>query len=155
MKTEETWRLIPSLPEYLASDQGRVMRLPFVGKMPHGGPKYYGGDPHKGQWAELDQRYLIVFRGKPYKVASLICEAFHGPRPLGNVVMHLNEDSRDNRAENLSWGTQKENLNAPGFRAWLTSGGRYKDVTRYGLRLSRARAKKLVAQHTDQSETRP
>ena len=32
--------------------------------------------------------------------------------------MHLNEDSSDNRPENLMWGTQKENLNAPGFIAY-------------------------------------
>jgi hypothetical protein len=29
--------------------------------------------------------------------------------------MHVNENSADNRATNLAWGTQKENLNAPGF----------------------------------------
>lgn len=29
--------------------------------------------------------------------------------------MHINEDPLDNRPENLRWGTQKENLNAPGF----------------------------------------
>jgi len=32
--------------------------------------------------------------------------------------MHLNENSADNRPENLAWGTQKENLNAPGFIAY-------------------------------------
>jgi hypothetical protein len=29
--------------------------------------------------------------------------------------MHLDENSKNNRPENLAWGTQKENLNAPGF----------------------------------------
>jgi hypothetical protein len=29
--------------------------------------------------------------------------------------MHLDENSRNNRPENLAWGTQKENLNAPQF----------------------------------------
>ena len=30
-------------------------------------------------------------------------------------VLHKDENSRNNRPENLMWGTQKENLNAPGF----------------------------------------
>lgn len=32
--------------------------------------------------------------------------------------MHLNENAADNRPGNLAWGTQKENLNAPGFIAY-------------------------------------
>jgi hypothetical protein len=53
------------------------------------------------------------------KVHRLVCEAFHGPAPEGkNVVIHINEDAHDNRPQNLKWGTQKENLNAPGFKAW-------------------------------------
>jgi hypothetical protein len=35
--------------------------------------------------------------------------------------MHLNENSDDNRPENLAWGTQKQNLNAPGFIAYCKS----------------------------------
>lgn len=62
---------------------------------------------------------MIAYRGKNYKVASMVCEAFHGEKPSGShVCMHLDEDSKNNRAENLSWGTQKENLNAPNFKAW-------------------------------------
>lgn len=29
--------------------------------------------------------------------------------------MHIDENSRNNKPANLAWGTQKENLNAPGF----------------------------------------
>jgi hypothetical protein len=29
--------------------------------------------------------------------------------------MHLDENAANNRADNLAWGTQRENLNAPGF----------------------------------------
>jgi hypothetical protein len=46
----------------------------------------------------------------------LVCEAFHGPPPEGKpVVIHKDEDAHNNTPENLKWGTQKENLNAPGF----------------------------------------
>jgi hypothetical protein len=44
-----------------------------------------------------------------------VCEAFHGEPEKGQVCMHLDEDARNNRPENLAWGSQKENLNAPKF----------------------------------------
>ena len=48
----------------------------------------------------------------------MVCEAFNGPPPFeGAVCMHLDENSTNNRSDNLAWGTQKENLNAPGFIA--------------------------------------
>ncbi len=85
--------------------------------MPHGGFRTYGGSEIRGVWVERERRYILVYKKRTYKVGALICEAFHGPRPKGAVCMHLNEDARDNRPENLAWGTQKENLNAPKFKA--------------------------------------
>jgi len=56
------------------------------------------------------------------KVHRLVCEAFHGPAPFRNaVVIHLDEVGVNNRPENLKWGTQKENLNMPGFKAYCRS----------------------------------
>jgi len=112
--TDEQWRRSPSLPEYLVSSWGRVMRAPFWGAMPHGGERPYGGQPHYGQDGG-EGRMIFVFRNKTYKVHRLVCEAFNGPAPEGAVCMHLDEDYTNNRPENLKWGTQKENLNAPGF----------------------------------------
>lgn len=78
------------------------------------GPKQYGGTPTYGQWD--GERYIYARKGyKTQKVARLVCEAFNGMPPDGAVCMHLDEDSRNNKPENLRWGTQKENLNAPGF----------------------------------------
>ena len=117
--TAEVWRPIPSLPEYIASSHGRIMRVPYLGKMPHGGLRAYGGEPYFGVWHETDLRFVLQFRGRNYKIARLVCEAFHGPAPAGKpVCMHLDENSRNNRPENLAWGSQKENLNAPGFIAY-------------------------------------
>lgn len=117
MSSAEIWRPIPSLPEYLASSLGRIMRIPYLAVMPHGGPRVYGGEPTYG--VLVDGRYTFNFKGKNYKVHRLICEAFAGAPPDGAVCMHLNEDATDNRPENLAWGTQKQNLAAPGFRAYL------------------------------------
>lgn len=75
----------------------------------------YGGTPTTGQWD--GHRYVYSRRGhKTLKVARLVCEAFHGTPPqIDSVCMHLDENSRNNEPGNLAWGTQKENLNAPGF----------------------------------------
>ena len=113
----EIWRPIPRLPEYLASSLGRVMRIPYVAPMPHGGYRVYGGEPWFGVWVEEDQRFTFQFQGKTHKVHVLVCEAFHGPKPFPQAVaMHLDEDSRNNKPTNLEWGTQKQNLNFPGFK---------------------------------------
>ena len=112
---------IPSLPGYVSCDDGRIMCLPYTKQMPRGGFRTYGGgEPTRGIWKK-EGRFCIYYRGKNYKVARLICEAFHGPAPDGAVCMHLNEDASDNRPENLAWGTQKENLNAPGFIKYCKS----------------------------------
>lgn len=43
------------------------------------------------------------------KVHRLMLEAFVGPCPPGMVTRHLNGNPRDNRLENLCWGTYSEN----------------------------------------------
>lgn len=42
-------------------------------------------------------------------VHILVASAFHGPRPRGNVVNHINLVKHDNRASNLEWVTPKGN----------------------------------------------
>jgi len=96
------------------------MRAPWLGKMPRGNTlRHYGGTPTLGAWEKKQRRFVLQCQGKTYKVARLICEAFHGPAPEDQPnVLHGDEDSSNNRPDNLSWGTQKENLNAPGFIAY-------------------------------------
>lgn len=116
MSTGEIWRDVPSMPRVLASSEGRVMFIPYRGAMPKGGERPYGGTPTFGVWNKADGRFIIVIDGQTRKIARLVAEAFHGPTPFeGAVVMHLDENAANNRASNLRWGTQKENLNAPGF----------------------------------------
>jgi len=82
--------------------------------MPHGGVRSYGARARRGTWD--GDRYILTMKQKTYRVARLVCEAFHGPAPSEkSVCMHLDENSRNNDPSNLQWGTQKENLNAPGF----------------------------------------
>lgn len=116
MTTKEIWRLVPSLQNVLASSLGRLMVVPHMPAPTKGRRRHYGGEPTFGQWDGV--RFIYPYCGKTYKVHRLICEAFHGAPQSGLVCMHLDEDSRNNRPENLAWGTQKENLNAPGFIAY-------------------------------------
>lgn len=134
----EVWRPIASLPEYIASSHGRIMCVPRLGN----GRKSHGGKPYPGVWSPTANRYILQFRRKTYKVARLVCEAFHGPAPAETpVCMHLDENSRNNRPENLAWGTQKANLNAPGFLA-RSSRSR---MGRAHVRLSPAQRREIIS----------
>lgn len=97
------------------------MVSPYTAMMPNGGERQYGGDPQFGVWDKSDSRFITVYKGKTYKVHRLVCEAFNGPAPVDSpVCMHVDENAANNRPYNLAWGTQKENLNAPGFRAYCS-----------------------------------
>jgi hypothetical protein len=113
--TVEIWQPVPSVPGYEASNLGRVRAAEW-----RSSTRAYGGVAWLGSWT--GKRYIVRFRGKTYKVARLVCEAFHGPPPPGRpLCLHLDEDARNNRADNLKWGTQKENLNMPKFLTYCRS----------------------------------
>lgn len=110
----EEWRTSISLPDYEVSSLGRVKRKSYESKMPNGGVRKYGDKPHYG--FDSKKSMTFVYKGKTYKVHQLVCEAFNGSKPFDSaVVMHLDENYKNNEYSNLKWGTQKENMNAPGF----------------------------------------
>lgn len=120
---EEIWKPIEGFEgRYEVSSLGRVKSLPRP---------YWN---HNG-YAMLKERILKpaenTYRKTPYlyvgisdssgkrhslSVHTLVCKAFHGPKPEQidgdkNVeCMHLNGNSLDNRAENLAWGTHSQNM---------------------------------------------
>jgi hypothetical protein len=116
---QERWRAVPSVPGLLASTLGRLMVVPHFEPLPNGGLRQYGGQPTFGQLA--DGRFIYLVNGATHKVHRLVCEAFNGPCPPGMVCMHKDENAKNNRPSNLLWGTQRENLNAPGFLAYCRS----------------------------------
>lgn len=114
----EEWRAVPSQPWLEASSLGRFRVLPYTTPMGRGGNQRIVGKARVGCWD--GSRYTVTFRRcGTLRVARLVCEAFHGPAPEGRpYCLHGDEDARNNRPDNLSWGTQKQNLNAPGFLAY-------------------------------------
>ena len=124
---EEIWKEIPSLPGVKASSLGRLLAPEVTANMPHGGTRSYKTKPILGtkRKAKKDakhQYYGWLYRGKNYKVHRLVCEAFNGiPSNEKSVVIHLDENGLNNRAENLKWGTQKENMNMPKFIEYCKS----------------------------------
>jgi hypothetical protein len=91
-------RITPEYPSLVISSDGKIQ-----------GPS--------GKWLKLFPKrhgYLFVTlydRGcwSHLAVHTAVCTAFHGPRPEGMEVRHLNGVNTDNRAENLAWGTGVEN----------------------------------------------
>lgn len=81
------------------------------------------------------------------RVHTEVCKAFHGQRPeWAEVVRHLDGDNQNNRASNLAWGTQKENVADTfrhGYKAWAKLS--HDDVR--AIRSSRARAVDLAARY--------
>lgn len=95
------WRDIPSHPHYQASPEGDIYsrRTNRVLK--------------PGTRADGYLSYNLSVDGVPHYVNGhrLVCEAYHGTPPDGKpLALHGNGVRDDNRAENLRWGNQSENL---------------------------------------------
>lgn len=91
----EEWRET-EYPGYMVSNLGRVV-----------GPRKRILNPSirpNGMYP-----FVTCGRGNVMSVHTLVCTAFHGPRPAGKEVAHYDGDSHNNRADNLRWATHAEN----------------------------------------------
>lgn len=103
-------REIPGLPGYFASTDGRIWSNKEQGR-------WFHTVALRSIQPALDRSgypYVSLMgpgtkRGRTFKVHRLIALTFHGPCPDGMQVCHLNHTPMDNRPENLSYGTAKEN----------------------------------------------
>lgn len=146
---EEIWHPVPNEP-WAASSWGRVCRTTYRGVGPRPRPTYGIPVPQKRDGREV-YRVMMVREGsrktkhppRAWSVHRLVARAFHGEAPSPQaVVLHLNDDPTDNRPENLSWGTQRENLNTERFRALCRERGRSRDMSK----VARARWSKQHAE---------
>lgn len=133
----EIWKPVPSLPGVMASDEGRILLPPRHAALPNGGVRLYLTKPNTGVITRSAKATRHCYRNYwtrefgNIKVHQAVCEAFHGPKPFPEaVVIHKDEDGLNNRPANLKWGTQKENLNAPGFLAYCSSDERRERLKR-------------------------
>lgn len=124
----EVWKPVPSLPGLMASSEGRILLPPRHSPLPNGGYRTHVPKPTRGKELRSKPGARHVYRGwhsrdlGNIKIHRAVCEAFHGPPPFPKaVVLHLDEDALNNRPENLRWGTQRENMNAPGHLAYCSS----------------------------------
>ena len=71
--------------------------------------------------------------------SSLICSAFHGPRPKGKEVRHLDGTRLNDRPDNLTWATHKENCADKEGHGTVLRGERAN-----GSKISEAQARKVL-----------
>ena len=104
----EVWAKIPGyLPTYEASSHGRIRSLNRDSKT---------GLPYRIlAMTPADTGYLTVRAigadgsYKTCHVHKLVASAFHGEKPAGAICLHYDDQRLNNRAENLRWGTYKDN----------------------------------------------
>lgn len=107
--TIEEWRPVDEEwgDRYHVSSFGRV-RSHCVGTGSRGDGYIITGSLDKDGYRRL-ALYRAPMRAY-HRVASLVAAAFHGPRPSGHVVRHIDGSTTNDRADNLEWGTQAQNL---------------------------------------------
>lgn len=104
LKTSEKWVPLKGYEtKYAISSHGRVysfLRWRYMSPMRTGTRRLSG------------QKSKIRVSSSPRKDISVDCcvlESFVCARPKGYVVMHLDDNTYNNRLDNLKWGTPKEN----------------------------------------------
>lgn len=99
----EEWRIVVGDGDYEISSHGRVRRVT-------GGPGARAGHVLRCRTSAGSPYPTVSLHGvKTARVHVLVLEAFVGPRPTGQEARHLDGDHRNNRVENLVWGTSSQN----------------------------------------------
>lgn len=104
----ETWRPAPGFPDYLVSDEGRVMRATGAANNFTRPGRIIKTAIEKNGYERVN---LYGPDGiKRVCVHALVCEAFHGPKPTpAHEVAHGDGNKANNRPDNLRWATRSEN----------------------------------------------
>lgn len=118
MTAEEEWRDIPGWEGlYQASSLGRIRSLDRIVECggPHGPmTRTYLGCVRKAFPNPVNGRLALMLKRPGQKkqkyVSALVCEAFHGQRPMGADAAHNDGDLTNNCPTNLRWASRSSNL---------------------------------------------
>ena len=108
----QSCRLIPGFPCYCVSPNGKVYSRRVYGSINRSlGPWWEmkpKGSVNKNRYLHVD---LFVNVGKPVRFGlhHLVALAFIGPRTIGKIVCHKDDDRQNNRLSNLYYGTKRSN----------------------------------------------
>ncbi len=106
-KEDEIWLsskdAFPKLKEFEASSYGNV-RINGIVKR---GYKY-------GRYLSIDLQCKNLLEYKKKYIHILICAIFHGPKPEGMEVSHLDNNGLNNKISNLEWATHRNNMRNSG-----------------------------------------
>lgn len=147
----EEARPIRGWPMYLVSREGRIYST--VATQSGGPPTELVRriKPRRGPRDNRAPRYRVSVGPASKRVyldvASVVCEAFHGPRPDGGIIEFTDGNSLNCHADNLGWKITQSGVSDREFVvAWQSSQSVAECADRLGLSNSSVwhRAKKLI-----------
>ncbi len=110
----EIWKPIPGFEDrYEVSNQGRVRSIDRrVRLVAHGKEttRLARGRLLRPGLCRSGHLSVALGKGNSRLVHQLVLEAFVGPRPARQEVLHLNHNPKDNQLSNLRYGTRSENI---------------------------------------------
>lgn len=102
MSDHEEWRPVKGYPGYDVSNMGRARSWRTRNGKPSDTPRLL-------TIAHRKKQSQVSFRGKAFLIHRVVLETFVGPCPEGMECAHADGDHRNNRLDNLSWKTHREN----------------------------------------------
>lgn len=108
----EEWRPVSGFEGlYEVSSSGRVRSLDRVSRGRNGASRRGKGRVLNPSWDGLYHRTVLsdAERRKSVRVHVLVAAAFHGDRSEGAEVRHLDGNPKNNKAENLAYGSSQQN----------------------------------------------
>lgn len=108
LSEKEIWKPVKDFPEYEISNYGRLKSLARYGE--HGRwlkERFIGSKrtPRSVVCLRKNNRTL-----RRTEVGILVLEHFVGPKPLGKMALHYDDNPQHNHLTNLYWGTYAENV---------------------------------------------
>jgi len=98
----DNWKSLPLYPDYLISSDGTI--YDFVNKRILNPSRY----TTRGNYLYVSLRTLSNKR-QIVKIHTLVAEAYLGPKPIGCVVDHIDQNPENNNYKNLRYITNSEN----------------------------------------------